>query len=391
MNLLQEARELFPYTQALRRDLHQHPELGYREVRTAGVVVRELRQLGLELRSGIAETGVVALIEGARPGPCVLLRFDMDALPIEEQTGAPYASCEAGQMHACGHDGHVAIGLTVARLLQQHRAELSGSVMLVFQPAEEGLNGAERMIAEGALEGQSPVAALAVHLWNDFPVGTMAISAGPLMAGSAVFRVQVQGRGGHGASPHQTADPLLAAAQIVTALQSVVARNVAPLEAAVVSVCSLRAGEAFNVIPDQAELRGTLRWFTPTVGQTLRQRFEQIVRGVGAAMGCAVTIEVRDLTLPVINDAAVIEQVRSVARRILPEAQLIGEYRTMGSEDWAFFLQQVPGCMVFVGSANEEKGLNAPHHHPRFDFDEAALPQAVALVAGWALGRMEQA
>ncbi len=385
-DLLQEALAWFPETQALRRDLHQHPELGYREVRTAGVVVRELRALGLEPRTGIAETGVTAWVEGGEPGPRRLLRFDMDALPVEEQTGAAYASCEPGRMHACGHDGHVAIGLTVARLLQRHRAELAGSVLLVFQPAEEGLNGAERMLAEGALQNLAFDAALAVHLWNDFPVGKLLISAGPFMAGSAVFRIVLQGRGGHGASPHQTADPVLAAAQLITTLQGVVARNVAPLEAAVLSVCSVRAGEAFNVIPDQAELRGTLRWFSPQVGETLRRRLHQVTEGVGAAMGCGVTIELQDLTPPVINDPATVEQVRRVARQLLPQAEIVPEYCTMGSEDFAYFLQVVPGCMVFVGSANAERGLNAPHHHPRFDFDEAALPQAAALMAGWALG-----
>jgi amidohydrolase len=220
------AQEYVEYTRKLRRDFHRYPELGFQEVRTAGIVAKELLDLGLEVSTGIAETGVVALIDGKHAGPVVLLRFDMDALPIEEQTSAEYASLTSGVMHACGHDGHTAIGLTVARMLHAMRDQWSGTIKLVFQPAEEGLGGAERMVAEGVLDNPRPKYALATHLWNGETLGWLGISPGAIMAASETFSIRVMGRGGHGGAPHQTVDPIFAAAQIVSALQGIVARNV---------------------------------------------------------------------------------------------------------------------------------------------------------------------
>ncbi|GAB4500001.1 MAG: amidohydrolase [Anaerolineales bacterium] len=383
--MLPQAQTLFPYTRALRRDFHQHPELGFQEVRTAGIVARELRQLGLEVSTGIGKTGVVALLEGEQPGATLLLRFDMDALPIVEATGAPYASTAHGVMHACGHDGHTAIGLTVARLLHAHRAELRGTVKLVFQPAEEGLGGAEAMLADGVLLNPRPDATLALHLWNSYPVGWLGIAAGPVMAASETFRVRLQGRGGHGALPNLAIDPVFAAAQIVSALQSVVARNVSPMETAVLSVTALRAGETFNVIPDTAELQGTIRTFDAAVRALVLRRFEEIVRGVAGALGCEATIEFVEVTPAVVNHPQVTESVQQTAARLFPQANLQTKYATMGSEDMAFMQQEIPGCYFFVGSANPEAGLNAAHHHPKFDFDEVVLPQAAALMASAAL------
>lgn len=388
---LTEAKELFEYTRALRRDFHMHPELGYREVRTSSIVARELEALGLEVQRGVAKTGVVALLEGSRPGPVVLLRFDMDALPIQEENATDYVSQTPGVMHACGHDGHTAIGLTVARLLHAHRHELAGTIKFVFQPAEEGLcgeemGGAEMMIAEGVLEDPKPDYALALHLWNEKPLGWVGVAAGPVMAGAEWFQIKVHGKGGHGAVPHLAVDPLLAAAQIVTALQSIVSRNVAPLEAAVVSVTMFHAGEAFNVIPQMAHLEGTIRTFDLQVRQKVLERFEAIVNGVSQAIGCRAEIAMRRVTPALINDADVARQVQDVARRVLPQAELDSRpYLTMGAEDMGFVLERVPGCYFFVGSANAERELNYPHHHPRFDFDEEALPRAVALMAAAAL------
>lgn len=383
--MLPQAQTLFPYTRALRRDFHQHPELGFQEVRTAGIVARELRQLGLEVSTGIGKTGVVALLEGEQPGATLLLRFDMDALPIMEETGAVYASTAPGVMHACGHDGHTAIGLTVARLLHAHRSQLRGTVKFVFQPAEEGLGGAEAMIADGVLHNPRPAAALALHLWNTHPVGWLGIAAGPVMAASETFRIMLQGRGGHGALPNLAIDPVFAAAQIVSALQSVVARNVSPMETAVLSVTALRAGDTFNVIPDKAELQGTIRTFNPAVRELVLRRFDEIVRGVAGALGCEAIIEIVEVTPAVVNQLQVTASVQQTAARLFPQAHLQTEYRTMGSEDMAFMMQEIPGCYFFVGSANAEAGLNAAHHHPKFDFDEAVLPQAAALMAAAAL------
>lgn len=382
VDFLSEAQALFEYTQDLRRDFHRHPELGFHEVRTAGIVARELNQLGLEVTTGIAETGVVALIEGDRPGPVALLRFDMDALPIQEQTGAPYASQNPGVMHACGHDGHTAVGLTVARLLNSHRHELSGSVKLVFQPAEEGDGGAERMMAEGIFENPHADVALALHLWNEKPFGWLGIADGPTMAAAEIFHIEVTGRGGHGAIPNLAIDPVLASAQIITTLQGIVSRNVSPLETAVVSVTSLHTGEAFNVIPARASMQGTIRTFSPQVRQRVLGRFQKIVEGVGAAMECQVDCQVRSISPAVVNDPDMAGRVRKAAHQVLPDSQIEAEYRTMGAEDMAFMLQKLPGCFFFIGSANPDQGLDAPHHHPRFDFDERALVHAAALMAG---------
>jgi amidohydrolase len=376
-----EAQDLFEYTRFLRRDFHRHPELAFQELRTAGVVARELTALGIEVHSGIAKTGVVALLEGAHPGPVVLLRFDIDALPILEETGAEYASQAPGVMHACGHDGHTAIGLTVARLLQNHRQELAGTVKLVFQPAEEGFGGAELMIQEGVLENPKPDLTLALHLWNHAPVGWLGITTGPTMAAADVLRIRVIGKGGHGAMPHQAVDPVLASAHIITALQSVVARNVAPLQTAVLSITMLRAGEAFNVIPPEVEMQGTIRTFDPAVRELVVQRVHQVVEHTAAGLGCRSEVEIKSITPAVINEPGLAARVAQVAANSLPDSEIDRHFQTMGSEDMAFMMQIVPGCYFFVGSANDAKGLNASHHHPRFDVDEDALPRAVALMA----------
>lgn len=381
-DFLAEAQALFEYTQNLRRDFHAHPELGFQEVRTAGIVARELTGLGLEVHIGLAETGVVALIEGARPGPVVLARADMDALPIQEETGAEYASQNPGVMHACGHDGHTAILLTVARLLHTHRDELAGTVKLVFQPAEEGMGGAERMLAAGLLENPPVDVALGLHLWNERPLGWIGAAGGPVMAGAEYFKIRVRGKGGHGAAPHLAVDPLLAAAQVVSALQGIVARNVAPLETAVVSVCTIHGGEAFNVIPPEVEMTGTIRTFEAAVRARVLERFEKTVRSVTDGMGCQAEIELTRLTPATINQPESAARVQAVAGRLFPQGELdSGGYTTMGSEDFAFVLEKAPGCFFFVGSANAEKGLDAGHHHPKFDFDEQALPRAAALMA----------
>jgi amidohydrolase len=385
ISFLEEAQELFEYTRELRRDFHRHPELGFQEVRTASIVARELTELGLEVSSGIAETGVVALIEGAQPGPVVLLRFDMDALPIKEETGAEYASQNVGVMHACGHDGHTAVGLTIARLLHAHRQDLKGTVKLVFQPAEEGLGGAPRMVAEGVLENPRPDVTLAMHVWNEKPVGWIGVTPGPAMAAAEKFKLLITGKGGHGAAPHLAVDPVLASAHVITALQSIVARNVAPLQTAVISVTTVHGGEAFNVIPPQVEMQGTIRTFEPEVREMVLRRFKEVVEATAASLGCQAQIELEALTPAVINDAKAAALVQRLVPDVLPFADLDVSNRTMGSEDMAYMMREVPGCFVFVGSSNPEKGLDAPHHHPRFDIDERALVYGAALLASAAV------
>lgn len=387
-DFLKEAQSLFEYTQSLRRDLHMHPELGFHEIRTAGIIAKELQTLDMEVTTGVAKTGVVGLLEGAKAGPVILIRFDMDALPVTEETGAPYTSTKPGKMHACGHDGHTAIGLTVAKMLHAYRGQLAGSVKFVFQPAEEGtcgeeIGGNEMMIREGVLDHPKPDLALALHLWNEKPFGWVHVAHGPVMAGVEHFKITVAGKGGHAAMPHTTIDSVLAAGQIVTALQSIASRNVPPLKAAVVSVTMVHGGSTFNVIPPQVDLEGTIRTFEPDVREQVVERFEQIVKSVSEGMGCQVDVHVKRITPPVINDEEITARVRAMVGNTLPDVDLNAEnYLTMGGDDMAFMLEQVPGCYFFVGSANSAKGLDYGHHHPKFDFDEAALSRAAALMTG---------
>lgn len=384
---LREARSLFEFTRSLRRDIHMHPELGFREFRTAAIVSRELESLGLEVTKGIGKTGVVALLEGVKPGPTILLRFDMDALPIQEETGAEYASQTAGVMHACGHDGHTAIGLTVASILQGHRDELAGTIKFCFQPCEEGfgeegIGGAELMIRDGVLESPRVEKTLALHLWNDKPVGWLGIASGPVMAGAELFSISIVGKGGHGASPHLTIDPIVASSQLVSALQTITARNVAPLDTAVVSVTTIHGGTAFNVIPQTVQLTGTIRTFDASVREKILRRMGQIASGVGDAMGCTVELKLERVAPAVVNDASIAARVEGVARRVLPASEFDNSgFFTMGAEDMAFMQERLPGCYFFVGSNNHERHLDHGHHHPQFDFDEEALPRAAGLMA----------
>ena len=388
---LAEAKSLFEYTQSLRRDFHMHPELGFREVRTGGIVAKELESLGLEVTKGVGKTGVVGLLEGVKPGPTLLLRFDMDALPIVEETGAEYASQNHGVMHACGHDGHTAIGLTVARMLHAHRDQLAGTIKFCFQPSEEGHNGeeaggAEMMMRDGVLDSPGVDMTLALHLWNEKPLGWVGVAGGPVMAGAEIFTVKITGKGGHGAIPHATVDPVVAAANIVNALQSIVSRNVAPLETAVVSVTTIHGGTAFNVIPQEVVLEGTIRTFDAGVRQRVVERFEQIARRVGEGMGCQVDVNIKRMTPALVNDDSVTAQVQEAARRVLSGSSLdTAGYLTMGAEDMAFMQEKVPGCYFFIGSNDQARHLDYGHHHPKFDFDEQALVRGSALMAAAAL------
>ncbi len=268
----QEAAGLYDNLVRVRRDLHRHPELGFQEVRTAGIVAEALTGLGLEVQTGVGQTGVVALLEGARPGPTVLLRFDMDALPIQEESTHDYISINPGVMHACGHDGHVAMGLGLAALFVRRQEQMAGSLKFLFQPAEEGLGGALAVMAGGALENPRPDVALAMHLWSPVHLGQARVVEGPAMASSSVFTLTVEGRGGHGAAPHLATDPIIAAAHIVTALQSIVSRNTNPNDSVVVSITEFSAGTTFNVIPERAILKGTVRSYDTATHRMVYRR-----------------------------------------------------------------------------------------------------------------------
>ncbi|MBN1286497.1 MAG: amidohydrolase [Anaerolineae bacterium] len=376
-----EARARHADMVAKRRDFHQHPELAFEETRTAGRIADVLRGLDMEVRTGVGKTGVVGLLEGAAGGPTVMVRADMDALPVCEENTTGYISTTPGKMHACGHDGHVAVALAVADILATHRDAIAGRVKFVFQPAEEVGNGAVAMIEDGVLDDPAPDVSLGLHFWSGLETGKLAIGAGPVMAGADAFKIHIQGAGGHGAIPEETRDPVVAAAQIIMALQTVVNRNVSPLDTAVLSVCKVAAGDAFNVIPDTVDMAGTFRTYRKEVRDLLVARAETIITGIAQAMGCQASLELMPSTIPLVNDEVVTKQVLRAVEAALGTDRLAHPVRTMGAEDMSYFLDRVPGCFFFVGSGNAEKGTNYPHHHPRFDLDEDAFPVAAAAMA----------
>lgn len=354
-----------------RRDLHRHPELAFQESRTAGVVASRLASLGATPRIGVAKTGVIADLEDG--GERLLVRADMDALPIVEASGVEFESETPGKMHACGHDGHVAIALAAAERLVERPA---GPVRLVFQPAEETGGGARACAEAGVMEGVR--AAVGLHLWNQMPVGRIGVNRGALMAAVDEFEIVVEGRGGHGAAPHETTDPIVAAARIVEALQTIVSREVSPLDPAVVTIGTLHGGDAFNVIPSTVRLTGTARWFTEATGAAMPGRIERIVTHTAAAAGLTGRLDYRRVNRPVVNDPRVADRVIAAATRLLGEENVEIETRTLGGEDMSVYLDRVPGCFFFVGSAPE--GPHRPHHSPRFAIDERALAVAVVLI-----------
>jgi len=388
-----EAEALFPDLVAWRRDFHQYPELGFQEVRTAGVVADHLRELGLEVSTGIGETGVVAMIEGdhtANNAPTVLLRFDMDALPIHELNDTPYRSLNDGVMHACGHDGHTAIGMGVARILTKRRNELVGRVKLVFQPAEEGLGGAMAMIKDGVLDTPTPATAFGLHLWSRLPLNQVVVQPGPLWASAGKFTLTVHGRGGHGATPHETIDATLVASQIVVAWQSIVARNVNPVDTAVITVGSLQSGSAYNIISARAELIGTIRSFNEQVNQQLQQRMTEMAQGICLAYGATCEIDFPSSVPATINSVAGAQLMQTVAEQIAGPEQVAQITPMMVAEDMSEFLNRAPGCFILLGASDPAGPMHSPHHSPTFDFDERMLPTGVALLAGAAVTYLQE-
>ena len=357
---------------AVRRDLHAHPETAFEEVRTAGIVADRLKALGLEPRAGVGGTGVLATVRGGRAGKTVLLRADMDALPIHEENDTPYRSQVAGKMHACGHDCHTSVLLGVARQLVRSAAGLPGEVRLCFQPAEEQGGGALAMIRDGALDPR-PDAAFGLHVWQDLDLGEVGVTAGPWMAAVDEFTVTLHGRGAHGAQPEMSRDPVVAIAHAITALQTIASRNVDPLKEVVVSVTQVKAGSAFNIIPPSAWMNGTVRTFDPAVWDALPGHFERVVRGIAQTFGCDAEIDYKRHNKPTINDPAMAELARAAAAEVVGRDHVHADVRTMGGEDFSYMLAEVPGCFIAIGSRNAERGLTYAHHHPRFDVDERSL------------------
>lgn len=364
----------------IRRTLHRHPELSHQEHRTARLAADRCRELGYTVRTAVGGTGVLADIQGVGDGPTVLYRADMDALPVEERDdGRPVRSEVPGAMHACGHDGHVAIALGAAAVMASLRDTWAGRLRLCFQPAEEVAQGALPMIEEGALTGVDR--ALGIHVWSGIDAGRVAVTPGPLFASADEFRLLVRGRGGHGGLPHLSVDPVLAAAEIVVALQSLVAREVAPDRAAVVTIGLIRGGQAFNVIAEEVEMRGTVRAPDEALRRRLLARVGEMAATVAAAFRAECDYDLVAGTPAIVNDAAVAEVVRCAAVEALGEEKvLLAQPLTVG-DDMAYFLERVPGCYFLVGSGDPATAERPPHHHPAFDLDERALDTGLAVVS----------
>ena len=358
----------------IRRHLHENPELGFEEVATAQYIADYLAGLGLEVTRQVAKTGVVALIRGVQPGKTVAIRADMDALPIQELNEVPYKSKHPGKMHACGHDAHVAAAIGAARILWELRDQINGNVKFIFQPAEEAPGGAEPMIAAGVLENPAVDAIIGGHVWGSLESGIIEVMSGPTMASSDIIRLKIIGKGGHAAQPHTTIDPIVIASEIVGALQKIVSRQTDPFEAVVISICSFHAGDVFNVIPHSAYMEGAVRTLNNELRQELPHKIEKIIRGITEPYGATYELDYY-LGYPVtVNDPGVTETVRKAAVSVLGADKVrVAARASMGGEDYAYFLNKVPGTYIRIGTRNPEKGICQEMHHPRFDIDEAVL------------------
>ncbi|MDQ3523849.1 MAG: amidohydrolase [Chloroflexota bacterium] len=386
-DIRQDVDEILPGVVADRRHLHENPEIGFQEVKTSAFVSERLQALGVEdIRTGINKTGVTGLIRGTGSGAgadkVVLVRADMDALPILEENKVDYKSQNDGSMHACGHDAHTAMLLGLSRLLMDRRDQFAGTVKVLFQPAEElPPGGAEGMIREGVLEDPHVDVVFGLHVSSDTETGVINVGHGPVMAAADQYKITVQGRGGHGASPQQTVDPVIIGSHIVVALQTLVSREVDPTDQAVVSNCVFKAGEAFNVIPDTATLMGTVRTFLTDTQDHLEKRIGEVASGIAEAMGGkADTVYTRGYPATV-NDEEMSNLVRDAARGIVGDENVQIAEPKMGAEDFSYFLLERPGCFFFVGTKNDEKDSGWPHHHPRFDIDEEGMTAGIATMA----------
>lgn len=381
MTIFLKAQEISQYTIKTRRRLHQIPELAFQEFETAKFVIEQLKQMDFEVKEGVGGTGVVALFDSGRPGKTLMLRFDMDGLPVQEDTAHTFASLYDGRMHACGHDGHMAVGLSLARLLRENPDEINGKVLFVFQPAEEIGQGAKAMIADGLFDFVPVDYALAVHLWAEKPFGWVAIPDGPVMGGSSDLMIDVAGKGGHAAKPDLTIDPLYIASQIIVALQSVVSRSISPSQSAVVSITQMEASDRRNIISNKARMAGTIRWFDNQTRELIEERIESIAKGIAESFGADADVLITESTIPVNNQTYISNICRKKLEDMrvdIEELVVDSHYRTNLSEDFAYIIDRIPGAMLLIGAGQKVDGKIHPHHHPKFDIDEKAMTLAIA-------------
>lgn len=361
----------------IRRTIHMHPELGFEEVKTSQLVAQWLEKFGLEVKTGIAQTGVVGLLRGAKPGKTVAIRADMDALPIEEANEVPYRSQIKGKMHACGHDAHTTILLGVARFFSSLREQIKGHIKWIFQPAEEGGGGGKVMAEEGVLEDPKVDAIFGAHVYPDLSIGQVGIHEREGLAATDRFIIKLLGKGGHGAYPHLCKDPILAAGHMITQIHSIVSRNVPPLESAVITIGKISGGSAFNIIPDDVELIGTVRSLTPQVRETLKNRLEEEVQGIARSFGIDYQFTFNYGYPALINDPTMSRLVASACARGIGQENVIYVKPSMGGEDFAYYLQKVPGAFFRLGCRNEQKGVVQTFHNANFNIDEDVLPFGV--------------
>jgi amidohydrolase len=388
--MLTQAAKLSDWIVGLRRELHQHPELMFEEVKTSAVIRRTLDELGIKYQYPVATTGVVASI-GDGNGPCVALRADMDALPIHEEVDVPFRSKVDGKMHACGHDCHTAMLLGAARLLKEREGDIHGTIKLFFQPAEEGGAGGERMCEEGALNNPNVQRIFGIHVWPYLPMGAVGSRTGVFLAAAGEIEITVTGKGGHAAMPHTTIDPVSTAAKIICELQSIVSREVDPLEPAVVSITTVHGGEAFNVIPQSVRMTGTIRSLTMDGLRFLQQRAREVATHVATANRCEATVGFPGHDYPpVLNDETCWHSARAMAGEMLGSASVVELPPVMGGEDFAFYTQRVPGVFVVLGVKQDGDGPVYGVHHPLFHANEKALPVGAALHASYALRSLEE-
>ena len=382
MKLIDAITQNSPDIAALRRDIHAHPELCFKEVRTAELVANKLNEWGIPVHRGLGTTGVVGILhgrDGGKSGRALGLRADMDALPMQELNTFAHASTQPGKMHACGHDGHTAMLLAAAQYLSSHR-DFDGTVYLIFQPAEEGGGGAREMIKDGLFEQFPMQAVFGLHNWPGYESGSFAASAGPVMASSNEFKVTVRGKGGHAAIPHNTLDPVLVACQLVQGFQSIISRNLKPIDAGVISVTMIHAGEATNVIPNSCELQGTVRTFSFDVLDLIEQRMKNMTEQLCAAFGLSADFDFHRNYPPTINSAAETEFCREVMAEIVGPDKVLVQEPTMGAEDFSYMLLQKPGCYAFIANgdgSHRELGHGAGPcvlHNASYDFNDALLP-----------------
>lgn len=365
---------------AWRRELHRHPEIAHKEEWTSAYLRAHFKKIGLPAKS-LAGTGLRAVLKGRPGGKTVALRTDMDALPLQEEGDKKFRSLNPGAAHACGHDGHMAVLMAAAELLAKRKERFKGNVVFICQPAEElPPGGAQLMIKAGALEGAGAIFGL--HLWQGLPTGTVGIVKGPMMAQSDNFRITVKGKGGHGSMPQATVDPILTAAELVVNLQSIVSRSVDPLKPAVLSFGTIHGGTVYNIIPNEVKLSGTVRMFDPKIQTLMKKRLREIVEGTCAAFKATADFEYEEGYPPLVNDPASVDFVLGVVEKALGEENIIAVDPVMGGEDFAYYLQEVPGAFFFLGAGD---GTKYPHHHPAFDIDEKALPPAAFLMTALAL------